>query len=581
MTLPVTPRSEEDSAGIKRVPADAETRAAIRRAAAGAAAALDARAAPDRSALEAAGEEVLAGLGLARCYLGFAMVAVDNAFWSADYMAVPHRRRLLLLPKCLSKSRACRAEVDAHGLHCAECGACEIPGLTRLAHELGGRVVVAEGTSGVITEVLEGRADAVLGVACLDSLEKSFERISDLGIPHQAVPLLCDGCVDTTAEFDLIRALLSARGEGGRRVTRTYLPLLREATELFEPARLDRVLDGCACPGPDLLASGPALGGTDAIAREWLACGGKRLRPFVTLAAYAVGRHGVDALGPGADLEALLPESVRRMAVAIEALHKASLVHDDVEDRDLFRYGRPTLHRVHGVDTAINVGDYLVGLGYHLIAAQTEELGAGCVADILARLSGAHLRLCCGQGAELLWNRRDGGALRAVDALQIGALKTAPAFEVALYCGLRAAEAPVDEGALRRFSVLVGEAFQVRNDLDDWAEDAADGAGPGRDALAGRPTILRAFAIEAGGAERLPQAPAGASPAPDPALVEALRRTYDELGAFDKAEVLYARLRERALAPVATLGSPAIQELLRFLVRNILPAREAERREAR
>ena len=62
------------------------------------------------------------------------------------------------------------------------------------------------------------------------------------------------------------------------------------------------------------------------------------------------------------------------MALAIEALHKASLVHDDIEDDDEFRYGRPTLHRVHGVAQAVNVGDFLIGLGYRLIAG---EMGTG------------------------------------------------------------------------------------------------------------------------------------------------------------------------------------------------------------
>ena len=85
--------------------------------------------------------------------------------------------------------------------------------------------------------------------------------------------------------------------------------------------------------------------------------------------------------------------------------------------------------------------------------------------------------------------------------------------------------------------------------------------------------ILRAFALEAGGADRLPPpAPADSGP-PDAATVEALRRAYQELGVFHKTEALCAGLRERALAVAETLGSPALQELMRFLVRSILPVR--------
>src|SRR5260370_19193846 len=93
-----------------------------------------------------------------------------------------------------------------------------------------------------------------------------------------------------------------------------------------------------------------------------------------------------------------LPDSVRRVALAIEAFHKASLVHDDIEDDDTFRYGRETLHRQYGVGTAINVGDYLLGLGYRLIGKQRKEIGGDCPSDILHKLAGAHPRLPEDQG---------------------------------------------------------------------------------------------------------------------------------------------------------------------------------------
>ena len=102
----------------------------------------------------------------------------------------------------------------------------------------------------------------------------------------------------------------------------------------------------------------------------------------------------------------IVPLAVRRLALAIEALHKASLVHDDIEDDDEFRYGRPTLHRAHGVGQAVNIGDYLIGLGYRLIAGEMTSLGAECIGDILNRLSHAHLELCRGQGAELQFSDR-------------------------------------------------------------------------------------------------------------------------------------------------------------------------------
>ena len=79
--------------------------------------------------------------------------------------------------------------------------------------------------------------------------------------------------------------------------------------------------------------------------------------------------------------------------MSIETFHKASLVHDDIEDDDAFRYGDETLHRKYGTPTAINVGDYLIGLGYRLVSREAKTLGAETVADILDRLADAHLKL--------------------------------------------------------------------------------------------------------------------------------------------------------------------------------------------
>ena len=108
------------------------------------------------------------------------------------------------------------------------------------------------------------------------------------------------------------------------------------------------------------------LGLTEDVAYDWLANGGKRFRPFITLAAFDAASGGQRLAAARGGSAMAFPDAVRRVALAIEAFHKASLVHDDIEDDDPFRYGRETLHRQHGVGTAINVGDYLIGLGYRL-----------------------------------------------------------------------------------------------------------------------------------------------------------------------------------------------------------------------
>ena len=64
-----------------------------------------------------------------------------------------------------------------------------------------------------------------------------------------------------------------------------------------------------------------------------------------------------------------MPQDLQKVAVAIECFHKASLIHDDIEDNDAARYGEKTLHEEFGAAVALNVGDLLIGEGYRLIGA--------------------------------------------------------------------------------------------------------------------------------------------------------------------------------------------------------------------
>ena len=496
------------------------------------------------------------------------MVAISNAFWGRAFAAVPFNRRLLLLPKCLSDVAACTGYYDAIGLHCGGCGACGIFELRRRAEELGYQVLIAEGTSSVLLKILDGEADALLGVACLDSLEKSFAGIAALGIPQLAVPLLRDGCADTEAEVEEILAHLHASGSSTGAQPYSCIPLLRETTRGFADPQLGALLAPYV-PQPD--AGSALFSATDDIALDWLRHGGKRLRPFVTIAAYATARHGLAVLARDAEVATLIPPAVRRLALAIEALHKASLVHDDIEDNDAYRYGRETLHRTYGVAPAVNFGDYLVGLGYRLIAGQQQELGSACVADILAHLAAAHLELCRGQGVELLWQRRREPLLPR-DVLAIYALKTAPAFEAALFAGLRAADCPIDPQQLKQLATYLGEGYQLLNDLEDWQKDATNKRSSGLDVLSARPTLFFALAQQAGAGARLAELNAGGDPA---AMLSEVRQLYHELGIFTRAEHLLDALRRRAEAQSAQLSPPALCELMTLLTRLILrqPAR--------
>jgi geranylgeranyl pyrophosphate synthase len=307
------------------------------------------------------------------------------------------------------------------------------------------------------------------------------------------------------------------------------------------------------------------------VAYDFLKHGGKRFRPFLTLAAY-------DALTRAANADSVaseapkLPDHVLRAAVAIEAFHKASLVHDDIEDEDEFRYGQAALHVRHGVGTAVNAGDYLVGLGYRLLSRDRAAAGAEATVEMLDRLADAHVRLSEGQGAELAWRRAVDKTLRPIDALSIYALKTSPAFEAALAIGCRLA-GPLDGlgEKLATFARHLGVGFQILNDLKDWSEDENNKLLAGQDAVHLRPTLLLAHALETAKGKTLAELRtllADGTANAERAL--ALRRIYDDCQVFAKAEKLVEKSRERCEQVADDVEPEELRRLLYYVVDNVL-----------
>ena len=193
---------------------------------------------------------------------------------------------------------------------------------------------------------------------------------------------------------------------------------------------------------------------------QWLAKEGKRWRPFLAVCVWKAFQE---------DPLARLPNDLRRIAIAVECFHKASLIHDDIEDGDDLRYGEATLHASHGVPIALNVGDLLLGEGYRLIG-ECEAPGKR-VAAMLRVAAAGHRTLCLGQGDELGWAQRP-RPLRSTEVLDIFRRKTSPAFEVALQLGAifggdeDAAVAPI----LTRYSNALGIAYQIRDNIQDITE---------------------------------------------------------------------------------------------------------------
>jgi geranylgeranyl pyrophosphate synthase len=191
-----------------------------------------------------------------------------------------------------------------------------------------------------------------------------------------------------------------------------------------------------------------------AVGKESLAAGGKRLRPVLVF------------------LSADEPPTLEA-GVAVELLHLATLVHDDLIDGAELRRGRASAWSAHGVDVARATGDYLFARAFAELTA-TRDLGAVQV------LADTALSLVRGEAVQ--WRQRHDPTTTVDEYLARCALKTAKLFEAA--CVLGGGE------RLRDFGKNLGIAFQIADDiLDCTGETIETGKVAGVDLREGTPTL--------------------------------------------------------------------------------------------
>ncbi len=218
--------------------------------------------------------------------------------------------------------------------------------------------------------------------------------------------------------------------------------------------------------------------------------GGKRLRPVLALAACEAA-GGEPASRPARDF-----------AVAIEAIHTYSLVHDDLPamDDDDLRRGRPTVHRRFDEATAILAGDALLTEAFVALADGPEPVRLALVGR-LARAAGA-AGMVGGQQLDLDQEGRlsSGAPLPALAEIEaLHRKKTGALLAVAVEGGAIAAGAdPALLQRFARFGAALGLAFQIADDLLDVEGDpAAMGKAGGGDAQKGKPTYPALLGLEA------------------------------------------------------------------------------------
>jgi octaprenyl-diphosphate synthase len=215
------------------------------------------------------------------------------------------------------------------------------------------------------------------------------------------------------------------------------------------------------------------------LAEHLIAAGGKRLRPLLTVgAARLAGGRGDAAL---------------KLAAAVEFIHTATLLHDDVVDSSQLRRGKVAAHLIWGAPSSVLVGDFLFARAFELMV----ETGSMRALEILARASRV-----IAEGEVLQLTRSHDLKLSQSVYLEIIGAKTAELFAAAAEAG--AVSAGADErgaAALRSFGHSLGLAFQLADDALDYDGSTETlGKNAGDDFREGKATLPLILAISRSGA---------------------------------------------------------------------------------
>lgn len=232
------------------------------------------------------------------------------------------------------------------------------------------------------------------------------------------------------ARNKLVPTILEEYGAAARKVVGRYLPRGEPKKYLYEP-----LLD-------------------------YPRRGGRSMRPSLCIAT---------ARAFGGRFEDVVPT-----AAAIEMLHNALLIHDDIQDESLMRRGKPALHVLHGVPLAINAGDALTLLSLRPLMENRHILGPQLTISLIEETEKMALESAEGQALELGWRRDNVWDLTEADYLEMVMKKTCWLATIhPLRAGaLIGSRGQADVAPMVRFGFLLGAAFQVQDDILNLVGDA-------------------------------------------------------------------------------------------------------------
>jgi geranylgeranyl diphosphate synthase type II len=211
--------------------------------------------------------------------------------------------------------------------------------------------------------------------------------------------------------------------------------------------------------------------------------GGKMMRPSICIAAARLF---------GAPLE-----DAMHTAVAIELLHNALLIHDDIEDGSEKRRGLPTLHLLHGVPLALNAGDTLSLMSFRPLLANRNRIGERLTLRIIEETERMARECAEGQAIELGWRRYNTTDIGDAEYLEMVLKKTcwlATIYPVRVGA-LIGSRGSVDLEPFLRYGFFLGAAFQIQDDLLNLVGDNGYGKEIDGDIWEGKRTLMLIHAI--------------------------------------------------------------------------------------
>ena len=248
--------------------------------------------------------------------------------------------------------------------------------------------------------------------------------------------------------------------------------------------------------------------------------------------------------------------------MATEVMHAASLVHDDIEDRDAVRWNRPTLQAAFGIEQAINAGDALIGMVYQLLLGlRSEGVAPEVLLDILGIFNQAHIRMCEGQHLDL--RHRSACGLSVEEYFDMAERKTGAAcICIADGVGVLALVSESTRGALRTFGRSLGILYQICDDVRGiWGLPEKLGREVGHDVSSQRPSLPLLYGCRHGSPElrKLLLSGLEQSTAPTASELAIIRRELVACGASQFCHAQASRHHADAVAALAALGRPGAE----------------------